>query len=225
MATEATFTVPPDEFPLGSIFASVPGATVELERIVPRKGVIVPYFWVRGVDIDDVEAAFSTHPGVEDIRLIDAVGDEYLLRVEWNPEYEGVLSALGETEVPLVAATGTDDRWTFEIRGDRRSDVAAFQRRCRERDVPVALTALHALTPVESTPEATLTDAQHEALVLAYERGYFDSPRGVTLAELGAELGVSQQAVGARLRRGIRRTLARTLTALEGDASEHKEAL
>jgi predicted DNA binding protein len=86
----------------------------------------------------------------------------------------------------------------------------------------VALTALHALTPVESTPEATLTDAQHEALVLAYERGYFDSPRGVTLAELGAELGVSQQAVGARLRRGIRRTLARTLTALEGDASEHK---
>jgi hypothetical protein len=40
----------------------VPGVTVELERIVPRKGVIIPYFWVRGVDINDVEASFSTHP-------------------------------------------------------------------------------------------------------------------------------------------------------------------
>jgi hypothetical protein len=56
--------------------------TVELERIVPREGVVIPYFWVRGVDIDDVEAAFSTHPGVKTIRSIDSVDDEYLLRVE-----------------------------------------------------------------------------------------------------------------------------------------------
>jgi hypothetical protein len=110
MATEATFTVPPEEFPLGSIFASVPGVTVELERIVPREGVVIPYFWVRGVGIDDVEAAFSTHPGVKAIRSIDSVDDEYLLRVEWDPAYEGILGALAETEIPLISATGTSDR-------------------------------------------------------------------------------------------------------------------
>jgi predicted DNA binding protein len=222
MATEATFTVPPDEFPLGSIFASVPGATVELERIVPRKGVIVPYFWVRGVDIDDVEAAFATHPGVTAIRSIDSVDDEYLLRVEWDPEYEGILGTLGETGVPLIAAVGTNERWTFEVRGDSRSDIATFQQRCRDRDIPVTLTALHALTPVGTGAEAALTEPQLEALVLAYERGYFDSPRGVTTAELGAELGVSQQAAASRLRRGIRRVLGRTLDTLEADASQHK---
>ena len=215
MATEATFTVPPDAFPLGSIFASVPGVTVELERIVPREGVIIPYFWVRGVDIDDVEAAFSTHPGVKNIRFIDSVDDEYLLRVEWDPEYEGILSMLGETGVPLITAIGTTDQWTFEIRGDHRSDLATFQQRCQERDIPVTLTALHALTPVGTGTEAALTDSQLEALVLAYERGYFNSPRDVTMGELGAELGISQQAIASRLRRGIRQILRRTLTALE----------
>ncbi|KTG18024.1 helix-turn-helix domain-containing protein [Haloferax profundi] len=222
MATEATFTVPPDEFPLGSIFASVPGVTVELERVIPREGVIIPYFWVRGVDIDDVEAAFSTHPGVKTIRLIDSVDDEYLLRVEWDPEYEGILSTLGETEIPLITAIGTDDQWTFEIRGDHRSDIATFQQRCRDRDIPVTLTALHALTPVETATEAALTDSQLEALVLAYERGYFNSPRDVTMAELGEELGISQQAIASRLRRGHRRILGQTLTALEGDVPRHK---
>jgi predicted DNA binding protein len=222
MATEATFTVPPDEFPLGSIFASVPGVTVELERIVPRKGVIVPYFWVRGVDIDDVAAAFSTHPGVKTIQSIDSVDDEYLLRVEWDPEYEGILSTLGETGVPLITAIGTNDQWTFEIRGDHRSDIATFQQRCRERDISVTLTALHALTPVGPATEAVLTDSQLEALVLAYERGYFNSPRDVTMAELGEELGISQQAIASRLRRGIRRILGQTLAALEGDVPRRK---
>jgi predicted DNA binding protein len=215
MATEATFTSPPDEFPLGSIFASVPGVTVELERIVPREGVIIPYFWVRGVDIDDVEAAFATHPGVNTIRLIDSVGDEYLLRVEWDREYEGILSTLAETEISLITAIGTSDQWTFEVRGDNRSDIATFRQRCRERDIPVTLTALHALTPVGPATEAELTDSQLEALVLAYDRGYFNSPRDVTMGELGVELGISQQAVASRLRRGIRQILGQTLIALE----------
>jgi predicted DNA binding protein len=222
MATEATFTVPPDEFPLGTIFGSVPGVTVELERVVPHKGVIIPYCWVRGVDIDDAEASFATHPGVKTIRFIDSVGDEYLLSVEWDPKYEGILSTLGEMEIPLITAIGTKDQWTIEIRGDDQSDIATFQQRCRERNIPVTLTALHALTPVGTVTEAGPTDSQLEALVLAYKRGYFNSPRDVTMAQLGEELGISQQAIASRLRRGIRRMLGQTLTALEGDVPRHK---
>lgn len=214
MATEATFTIAPEEFPLGTVFDRLPEVTVELERIVPGNGVVVPYFWVRGVRVDNVEAAFSEHPGVRDIRPIDSVEDEHLLRVEWDPSYEGVLGALAETEVPIISAVGTNQQWTFEVRGETRRDVADFQRLCREEDIPVTLTALHALTPVETETEEALTDAQQEALVLAYERGYFNSPRDVTMEDLGEELGISQQAVASRLRRGIRGILGSTLTAV-----------
>jgi predicted DNA binding protein len=215
MATEATFTVKHGEFPLGTIFEQLQGIRVELERIVPGSDVVIPYFWVRGADVDDMEAAFSEHPGVRNIRLIDSVEDEYLLRVEWDPEYVGILSTLSEAQVPLISAVGTNNEWTFEIRGDNRSDLADFQQLCRERDIPVTLTALHALTPIETRTESALTDQQQELLVLAYERGYFNSPRDVTMEELGDDLGISQQAVASRLRRGIRRILGQTVSALE----------
>ena len=53
--------------------------------------------------------------------------------------------------------------------------------------------------------------AQQEALVLAYERGYFESPHEVTLTELGEELGITQQAVGSRLRNGSKYVIGSTL--------------
>jgi len=215
MATEATFTVPADEFPLGTIFEELPDVTIELERIIPARDVVIPYFWVRGTDADDVAGTFRDHPGVEDIRLVDSVGDQYLLRVEWTLNYDGILSSLTETEIPLIEAVGTNEQWTFDVRGDDRTDIAAFQRRCRELDIPITLTKLHALTPIESETEAALTDAQREALVLGYERGYFETPRAVTMDELGDELGITQQAVASRLRRGIENLLETTLPETE----------
>lgn len=45
-----------------------------------------------------------------------------------------------------------------------------------------------------------LTAKQRRALNLATERGYYEQPSGVSLAELAADLGVSKQAVSQRLR-------------------------
>ncbi|MFC4440472.1 MULTISPECIES: helix-turn-helix domain-containing protein [Natrialbaceae] len=210
MATEATFTVPSDQFPLGTVFEQLPDVTVSLERIIPAQDVVIPYFWVRGAVVDDIEGVFTDHPGVEDIRLVDSVADEYLLRVEWALEYSGVLSALIETGIPLIKAVGTKQEWVFNVRSDDRSDLATFQHRCRELEIPITLTELHALTPIET--EAALTETQQEALILAYEHGYFESPREVTMKDLGDELGISHQAVASRLRRGINQILGTTLS-------------
>lgn len=211
MATEATFTIPLRAFPLGSAFETCPDAEVQLERVVPAGEDVVPYVWIRGAEIDDVEAAFDDHPALESVELVDAVEGEYLLRVEWAPDREGVLRALAETDVPLVEAVGTAEGWTLEVRGEERSDLAAFRRRCQELDVPLTLTELRALTPAESAVEAALTETQLETLALALERGYFETPREVTLTELGAELDVSEQAVASRLRRGLSNVLGCTL--------------
>jgi predicted DNA binding protein len=45
-----------------------------------------------------------------------------------------------------------------------------------------------------------LTAEQREAITLAAQAGYFDTPREVTLSELGGELGISEQAFSQRLR-------------------------
>ncbi|UPW01360.1 helix-turn-helix domain-containing protein [Halorussus gelatinilyticus] len=210
MATVMEFTSPADEFPLGTIFETLPAVTVELERLIPHETRIIPYFWVRGADAEDIEAAFNAHAGVTSIKLIDSVENEYLMRAEWDREYVGVLSALAETHLVTLSGVGTNDGWKFEVRGESQEDVSEFRTYCQEHDIPIDITAVHALLPIQGEGYE-LTDTQREALVLAYERGYFDSPREASLEDIAEELGITQQSLSSRLRRGHRRLIAATL--------------
>ncbi len=211
MATVMEFTSPSGEFPLGSVFESLPGVTVELERLIPHETMIIPYFWVRGAETEDVEAAFEQHPGVSSIQLVDSIGDEYLMRAEWDEAYFGILSALAKANVVVLAGIGTKDEWRFEVRGENRETIADFREYCQESDIPIAITAVHAMLPIQGEGYE-LTETQREALVLAYERGYFDTPRETSLEEIAAELGITQQSLSSRLRRGHRRLIGAALS-------------
>ena len=65
-------------------------------------------------------------------------------------------------------------------------------------------------SPTEPSEDG-LTDRQREALTLAVSRGYYESPRQVTAAELAEELDISQPSLSSLLRRGERRVLTSTL--------------
>ncbi|RDZ34362.1 MULTISPECIES: helix-turn-helix domain-containing protein [Haloferax] len=213
MATVMEFTGPVEEFPLGSVFGSLPGVEVELERLIPHEKLIIPYFWVRGVETEDIEAAFKSHVGVTNIRLVDSVEDEYLMRAEWEQEYFGVLSALARAKVVVLSGIGTKDEWRFEVRGENQEALAEFRDYCQKNDIPITITAVHAMLPVQGVG-FDLTETQREALVLAYERGYFDTPRKASLEEIADELGITQQSLSSRLRRGHRRLIRATLVSV-----------
>ncbi|WP_336133582.1 helix-turn-helix domain-containing protein [Natronomonas amylolytica] len=210
MATVMEFSSPVEEFPLGTVFENLPEVTVELERLIPHETFIIPYFWVRGAEADDIEAAFEPHAGLVSITLVDGVDDEYLMRAEWKSEYFGLLSALANTNVVVLSGVGTKDGWRFEVRGESREAIGEFRTVCQEHDIRIEITAVHELLPVQDD-DYELTEGQREALVLAYERGYFDSPRATSLAELAEELGVTQQSLSERLKRGHRRLIAGAL--------------
>ena len=210
MATVIKFTSPAAEFPLGSVFETLPTVEVELERLIPHENLIIPYFWVRGAAAEDIESAFEAHAGVSNIQLVDSVEDEYLMRAEWDKGYVGVLSALAETNIVVLSGVGERDGWQFEVRGEDRQSIADFQRYCRDNEIPIEITAVHALLPLQGDG-FELTDTQEEALVLAYERGYYDTPRRATLQEIADELGITQQSLSSRLRRGHRRLVGGTL--------------
>lgn len=210
MATVMEFASPADEFPLGTVFENLPGVTVELERLIPDESLVIPYFWVRGARAPDIEAAFEAHRGVVSVRLIDDVDGEYLMRAEWNDDYYGVLNALAHANIVVLSGVGTKEGWKFEVRGEDRERIAEFRGDCQAHDIPIEISAVHSLLPVRGDGYE-LTDTQREALVLAYEMGYFDSPRAVSLAGVAAELDISQQSLSSRLRRGHRRLIERTL--------------
>lgn len=214
MATVVEFTTPGDTFPLGRAFQRFPDVTVELERVVPTSRAVVPYVWVIGADdaeVSRIEDSFRDHPDLRSVELIDEVGGRYLLRVEWSKGYRGMLKAFAATDTNLISGKGSGDRWTFEIRSDDREGVSEFQRYCREQGIGIELTSVRTLSTLGTGSEHGLTEPQREALVLAFERGYFDSPRRSTLEEIAGELDITRQSVASRLRRGNRRLIGNTL--------------
>lgn len=92
-----------------------------------------------------------------------------------------------------------------------RDAVTGFQTAIREDGDE---RSLHQVTSdIESglAGEPTLSKRQREALMLAYERGYYEQPRQVGLAEIREELGSSESTVAGRLCREISGLLADTL--------------
>ncbi|NUC72613.1 helix-turn-helix domain-containing protein [Haloterrigena sp. SYSU A558-1] len=211
MAIEASFTIDQPEFPLNIVFEEVPDATIELDRVVPTNDAAIPYFWIYADDVGDLTTNLKEDEGVDDSTVIDELEEQMFVRVDWNLDHESVLTAIINTDVTLLSGLGDNENWTFEVRSSDQETLSEFQSYCRENDIPVQLTQLHALSPLESDKDYDLTDGQQEALVLAYSRGYFDSPRGATQDDLADELDISRQAVSSRLQRGLRRLVASTL--------------
>lgn len=211
MAVEASFTIDQDDFPLSAVFEQLPDATIKLDRVVPTNNAVIPYFWIRADDTTKLTTDLTEDIGVDQIKIIDEVEDTMFVRIDWNLDHESVLTAIVNTDVTLLSGHGDEERWTFEIRASKQAEISAFQTYCRDHSIPIELTQLHALASLKSDEEYDLTEGQREALVLAYSRGYFDSPRDANQDDLAAELGITRQAVASRLQRGLRRLVASTV--------------
>lgn len=209
MAVQLTFTVEPDGFPFATTFLSHPEATIELERIIPTHEWVTSYVWVRGIHDEARPTLDNAHSDVVRSEFIDSVNHDHLFRIDWDTSENRLLTGLHESNVTLLSATGTNSGWTFEIRGDDREAIAAFNTYCDTYDVPITIVEIHELVPSRSKYD--LTDTQLEALRHAYERGYFDSPRTATLEDIATELGISRQALSSRLRRGHKHLIERTI--------------
>jgi predicted DNA binding protein len=213
MSTVAYVEFDADTFLLGAVFEQFPGATVELERIVPTDEMVIPYFWVRGISRENVESLVEALAEEATLEPIDSVDGEHLMRASWDSSArEGILNGLTEAGLTLASAVGATDGWRFELRGDEHEDIGRFRSYCRDRGIPLRLAELRSLEPVREAGYG-LTDKQREALVVALRHGYYDSPRRATLEEVAAELGISRQALASRLRRGNRRLIEGTLDA------------
>lgn len=223
MTSIAEFTLSPEDFPLGRVFEDSPGVTLELDRVVPAGDTVLPYFWVhlhgRDYDLEAILEVFDGLPELRSAVMMEDLGDSGLFRAEWDPDHLGIMSAIPATGVTVLSASGSEAGWTFELRASKNQQFAAFQQYCEEHDIDVTLERLSRLSETTSGSEYDLTAEQHAALVLAYEEGYYEDPPATDQEALAAELGISRQALSARLRRGYRNLVGNTIVAGEGDDS------
>lgn len=211
MSIIAEFTTPADEFALGGALAAHPEVRVELEKVVPTRGEVVPFFWAWGPDLDAFAETVREQSGVAALERVERVDDRTLYRVEWADATSDLGRVFRTADATVLEASGRDDAWHFELRFGDHDGVQSFQAECVANDVPLELRRLHSLSEVGTDESYDLTPEQRETLLTALDRGYFEEPRDITLEELADELGLSPTAVSGRMRRAEAKLIARTL--------------
>lgn len=212
MSVVATVTIPSDSFVLGEILG-IEGIQVELTQFVPVENELVPYFWASNHEIAEFEAAVRADQRVATLTAFDRAANSVLYRIEWEDSIDGFLDALSEHDVLVESATGTAEEWTFRFRAHESDALTRFHHTCREEAIPLTVKQVQHNPTGHDDDSYELTPKQRETVLLAFEAGYFDVPRGISMTELGEELKISRQAASRRLSRGLHALIAHTLSA------------
>jgi predicted DNA binding protein len=212
MSVVAEFTINSSEFILGQVLARDPGTHVEMERVVPASGRVMPYVWVHDTDFEEFEAAIRKSEYVQNLIALDVIGDSALYRVEWDEHVESLIYGMAETNATILEARGNDE-WFFRIRFDDHSGMTDFHNYCMDHDIQFQLERVFTLTETKQADKYVfdLTNRQRESLITAVKNGYFEVPRGTTLSEIGERLDISEQSASENVRRAADTVLRQVL--------------
>lgn len=164
----------------------IQGAQADLERILLElKGEP----WVKTFDLDFVESG----------RLMGEVVTFRCL----------ACAALATSNCHLVSASvRKDDTIVWRIMTSDRDEVRRLVDKLRRRKCEVELTKL---TPIDE--REVITSRQEEIIMMAFERGFFETPRRTKLKDLAKLTGVSQATLSEILRKGQKRIVVDYLRA------------
>jgi hypothetical protein len=169
--------------------------------------------------IDDVRETLDADSTVTGVELMPGVGDQPVFGIEFAPEtmlmaprvtsQDGfVLDARSSPNV-TAELDGWRERWLLP----HREALQTIWQWAHEAGFEIDVVTFHKRGRADPEYEGPndLTEEQREAMVAAYEQGYFAEPRETSLEELAESLGLSATAVSGRIRRGMKSTIETTL--------------
>jgi len=143
-------------------------------------------------------------------RVIETRDGEAIYSFEYTDEAKIISPAISAANGVILNMENDGSAWILTVWMPDRTDLAHLWDYAHRNDIDIELRRVNEYASLGST-DAGLTDSQREALLVAFERGYFEEPRNVTLGEVAAEMDISQPAASGLLRRGMKRLVASSL--------------
>jgi hypothetical protein len=169
---------------------------LRVRTLIPyhSSGRAPPIFGFRERLADDPSVATYTH-------LVDT-GTAQLYRMDWTNHVRLVVQMLTNANAIILDAAGTAAGWQLRVLYPDREDLRTAHDFCDDHNVPLDITTIRS-PDVGPSPQiglgGGLTDEQYEALVHAYNQGYFSVPRTVDLETLADDLNISHHRVSCTL--------------------------
>jgi predicted DNA binding protein len=170
-------------------------------------------FWAWGGDYETFEAELSRDPTITDFMLLYKQSDRKLYRVTISEDANKGLVYPKAAEFDIVYMQCTKNAGETFIRAEMptRDAFRMYQQACEANDKPINLLKLYQNSGDGHSNRHGLTDKQREAVVEAYEAGYFGESREADLEEIASTINISRQALAGRIRRAEERIIEDTL--------------
>jgi hypothetical protein len=210
MSIVADFEVPAEAFCLGGTLRAVPDATVEPDRTVAHSPEhVMPFVWVRGGERTSLDDAMADDRTVESAVVTDSFDGTCLYHITWADVVGERLHLILDHDGVVLEACGSGETWRLRVRFDSRDHFSEFRGHF-ERFGEITV---RRLTSPSAPADGSfgVSEKQREALLAAYDAGYYETPSAATGEELAERLGVTQQSVSRRLRRGMETLIEHTL--------------
>jgi predicted DNA binding protein len=198
---------------LGPTIRNLPEASMQ---VIPHSGTDPDtgmFFFLVEHDHDDfdaVEAQFDRDATVEEWTRIADDGTTRIYRLQHTPETKLLTPEVTKVGGFTLEAKSTGHGWRIRLQLPGREALSELWDYCREEEISFELVQMYQQEGI-SLDGKPLTEPQRTTLLAAYERGYFDEPRGTSHKEIADLLGISPTAVGGRIRRGTARLIEMVL--------------
>lgn len=184
-------------------------------RVVPEVGTDpehdMYFILVEGEDLSSFESALEADHTVIQNDLMSEFTDQRLYAVEFDHDTKLLAPRVTEAGGLSLEAKGLNDGWMERWQLPSREALHSIWEHARDTSFNFEILELYRHDDSVFGGSFGLTDEQHEALVMAKQRGYFQEPRSFSLSELADELDISPTAASGRLRRGIDKLIQSTL--------------
>jgi predicted DNA binding protein len=169
------------------------------------------FYHVESSDFHQFEEGLrNDHTVGEFERVLETSDGNAMYSFEYTDEAKVFSPVISTANGVVLDMENDGNAWIFTVWMPERTNLADLWDSARRHDIDIELLRVNEYASLGTT-DAGLTDSQREALLVAFEAGYFDEPRNATLGEIAAELDISQPAAGGLLRRGIERLIISSL--------------
>lgn len=185
---------------------AVPEMTIEMEDLqLMDEGPVKFFFWASGGDVDTFESALEDDGSVANFVFLTRVSGRALYRVTFaeGTREQMVYPTAMENDIIYLSLTQTHEGSRIQAQVGTRDALGSYRDACADRDMPFHLHRLYEEEGDNTYTLYGLTEPQYEALMLAYNAGYFGATRDANLEEIAEQIGISPQALAGRLRRGL----------------------
>jgi predicted DNA binding protein len=168
-------------------------------------------FLVTTDDFAAFESALDDDPTAREPVVSADFGESRTYQIAFGENAQHVSSKAAAVGGLLLEAVSAGDGWNLRLQLPDRAGLADLNDYCERNDIDLAVHRVYGEEAVDPEGPVGVTEPQREALVAAYETGYFQQPRAVSLDELAERLDISSTAAGGRLRRGMENLVEATL--------------